>query len=83
MRSNDNDYSSVWIVIMLSFCLGLLVQLFQIKNTTPPPSFDPIPPSSSEYRYVEQRLRREGYTEKDAQMATQAILKFHKAQQRK
>jgi hypothetical protein len=88
MRSNNNDYSSVWLVIMLAFCLGLLGQLFlgqlfQNKNTTAPASFDPTPAAQSDYQRVEQRFRREGYSDSDAQTAAQAVIKFHNAQQRK
>lgn len=83
MSSNNKDYGSFWLVIMLAFCLGLLVQLFQIKNTTPPPSFDPAPTTQSDYRYVERRFQQEGYSSSDAQTAAQAVIKFHNAQQRK
>lgn len=83
MRSNDNDYSSVWLVIMVVFCFGVLAQLLQRKDTSPPPSFDPTPATQSDYRYVERRFQQEGYSSSDAQTAAQAVIKFHNAQKRK
>ena len=84
MRSNNNnDYSSVWLVIMLAFCLGMLGQLFQNKNTAATATSDPTPAAQSDYQRVEQRFRREGYSDSDAQTAAQAVIKFHNAQQRK
>lgn len=49
-------------------------------------SYVPSPSSNSnsfEHNYVKNRMKLEGYSEKDSETATRAILKFHEAQKRK
>lgn len=36
--------------------------------------------TSREHRYVEQRMRREGMSNKEARQAADAVIKFHEAQ---
>lgn len=38
--------------------------------------------NSFEHRYVKERVKLEGYSNKEAQQAADAIIKFHNAQQR-
>lgn len=36
--------------------------------------------TSSDYRYVERRMQREGMSQSEAQQAADAVIKFHEAQ---
>lgn len=39
--------------------------------------------NSFEHNYVKNRMKLEGYSDKDSETATKAILKFHEAQKRR
>ena len=49
-------------------------------------SYEPVRNSSSnsfEHNYVKNRMKLEGFSDKDSETAAKAIMKFHEAQKRK
>jgi hypothetical protein len=81
MTQNNENYGSVWPVIFVIVLVGTLLSAFTTKQISQQPT--PVDPdrSSFEHRYVKERVKLEGYSDKEAQQAADAIIKFHNAQQ--
>lgn len=81
--ANQNNGSSMFVVAIAIACVLALLGQFLPNNTTPTTTTTSSTPdrSSVEYRYVKGRFQREGYSQSDAQMAADAVIRFHEAQQ--
>lgn len=80
--SNQNNNQSMWPVFLVVLFLGSLISAMfssASSNTTTTQSYEPDT-SSREYRYVKERVKLEGYSDKEAAQAADAIMKFHNAQ---
>jgi hypothetical protein len=62
-----------WIVIFLAVVSAMFGG--GNSNTSVSPSVN-----TSEYNYVKQRVKMEGYSDQEAAQAAEAIIKFHNAQ---
>ena len=83
MSNNSSNDSGLWFWVIV---LGAVMMLGQAiggnrSSSTPASSSSSYTPSSPERTYVEQRFRREGYSDAESQQAAEAVLKFHQAQQ--
>lgn len=77
----DNNTASMWPVFLVILFLGaLLSAMFSGNSTTTRATFEPDT-TSREYRYVKERVKLEGYSDREAAQAADAIIKFHNAQQ--
>lgn len=77
----DNNTTSIWPVFFILLCLGTLLSAMFSENSTPTrATFEPDT-TSREYRYVKERVKLEGYSDREAAQAADAIMKFHNAQQ--
>lgn len=85
MAKNNESNSGIW-VFVLALAIGSAVAgLFNgggsstsSTATTYTPSVDT---NSVEYKYAKERVRLEGYSDKESAQAAEAIIKFHNAQQ--
>lgn len=79
---NTNN-KSIWPVLFIALFAGVVIQAMLTScapsdnSIVTSPSVDR---SSGEYRYAKERFRQEGYSDKDARTAADAVLKFHNAQ---
>lgn len=81
MNNKNNDFSGFWPVIFVVMILGIMFAgMFSGSTRTATQSFEPDT-SSREYRYVKERVKLEGYSDKESAQAAEAIIKFHNAQQ--
>jgi len=79
--SNQNNNASMWPFFIVLLVLGcLLAGSFSGSTTSTTQSFEPDT-SSREYRYVKERVKLEGYSDKESAEAAAAIIKFHNAQE--
>lgn len=77
---NDNTNTNIWLIIIGALVLGAIFSAGTVSNTvSTPASFDPDR-GSAEYRYAKERVKLEGYSDKEAAQAADAIIKFHNAQ---
>ena len=79
----STNSKSIWPVIFLALFAGVVVQAMVTSCAPSNSSSAPSPSvnnSSFEHRYAKERFRQEGYSDKDAQTAADAVLKFHNAQ---
>lgn len=79
--SNNKNF---WPVILIALLAGVVVQSMFIScaptsNTGNTGGFD-VDTSSFEHRYATERFKQEGYSNKDARTAADAVMKFHNAQ---
>jgi hypothetical protein len=81
MSNNNSNNGSIWPVLIVLFVIGAIVQMLTGNNSTSntTQSYDPAP-SSFEHRYVKERVKLEGYSDKEAAQAADAIMRFHEAQ---
>lgn len=80
--SNHNNNQSIWPVFLVVLFLGSLISAMfsgASSSTTTTQSYEPDT-SSREYRYVKERVKLEGYSDKESAQAADAIMKFHNAQ---
>lgn len=80
---NNDKYvgPELWSLMFIVMVLGIMFAgLFsnQINNATQ--SLEPDS-TSREYRYVKERVKLEGYSDREAAQAADAIMKFHNAQE--
>ena len=82
----NSDNKSIWPTLFVCLIAGVFVQtLFggcdsgtSSNNTSGPVSVDR---NSFEHRYAKERIKLEGYSDREASQAADAIIKFHNAQQ--
>jgi hypothetical protein len=88
-NSSTNNLSWIWWGIL---GLALLSALFKTNDSSTSSSTSGSSYSSSsapvgvdrnsfEHRYAKERVRLEGYSDREAEQAADAIIKFHNAQQ--
>lgn len=81
MSNQSNDFSGFWPVILIAMLIGIMFAgMFSGGPVSTTQSFEPDP-TSREYRYVKERVKLEGYSDREAAQAADAIMKFHNAQQ--
>lgn len=81
MNNQSNDFSGFWPVIFVAMILGIMFAgMFSGSTGSTTQSFEPDT-TSREYRYVKERVKLEGYSDREAAQAADAIMKFHNAQQ--
>jgi len=88
MTNNNNNSSSIWPLLIGIFVFGAILQILfgNISTTTSQTDADYTPTpagvdrSSFAHRYAKERVKLEGYSDKEAQQAADAITKFHNAQ---
>jgi hypothetical protein len=81
MNNANNNGFGLWPVIIIAMVLGIMFAgMFSGSTGSTTQSFTPDP-TSREYRYVKERVKLEGYSDRDAAQAADAIMKFHNAQQ--
>jgi hypothetical protein len=79
----QHDNAGIWSLIVIMFIIGTCVTMVisNITNTTSTPTATYSPDAGSfEHRYVKERVKLEGYSDKEASQAADAIMKFHNAQ---
>jgi hypothetical protein len=80
----QHDDAGIWSLMAIVFIIGTFVSMVigGVTNTssTPTQMFSPDT-GSFEHRYVKERVKLEGYSDKEASQAADAIMKFHNAQQ--
>lgn len=90
MTANNNNRGSVWPLLIGIFVFSAILQMLFGNNSATTTSntaadYTPAPAgvdrSSFEHRYAKERVKLEGYSEKESQQAADAIIKFHNAQQ--
>lgn len=88
MTNNANNNGSIWPLLIGIFIFATVLQmLFGGGSSTPTTSsnYTPSPAgvdrSSFEHRYAKERVKLEGYSDREATQAADAIIKFHNAQQ--
>jgi hypothetical protein len=78
--SRNDDTSGMWTLIAVVFAVGAIISMLTSRNTsTSTATFNPTP-DSFEYRYAKERVKLEGYSDREASQAAEAIVKFHEAQ---
>jgi hypothetical protein len=83
MSNTQNNNGSIWPVFFVVLVLGTMFSMmFSGKVSEHRANFNPEPARSSfEHRYAKERVKLEGYSDKEATQAADAIIKFHNAQQ--
>ncbi len=79
--TTDNNTTSMWPVLIIVLFVGALLSAMFSNNSTPTTATFEPDPTSREYRYVKERVKLEGYSDREAAQAADAIMKFHNAQQ--
>lgn len=80
--SNQNNGSGVWTVIIAMFVIAALISTLTgggSTSSTAPTTYSPNA-GSFEHRYVKERVKLEGYSDREASQAADAIIKFHNVQ---
>ena len=82
---NNNNSFGFFQVVFIAAILGVIIAITAACARTNAPttqSFEPAAESTSrEYRYAKERVKLEGYSDREAAQAADAIMKFHNAQQ--
>lgn len=72
----------VWVLFGLSVVVSAMTSCQGTTNSSTTQSV-PVNRNSVEHRYATERFKQEGLSQKDAQTAADAVLKFHNAQKNK
>lgn len=88
MTTNNSNRGSIWPLLIGVFLFAAVLQALFGRNSTTTSNtaaeYTPTPAgvdrSSFEHRYAKERVKLEGYSDKEAQQAADAITKFHNAQ---
>lgn len=75
-NNNENTFKTIFMALVAGLVLAAMVNGCN-STTTVAPTVDR---SSPEYRYAKERVRLEGYSDKESAQAAEAIIKFHNAQ---
>lgn len=80
----SNNNKNFWPVILIALLAGVIAQSAIVScapsvNTGNSSSFN-ADTSSFEHRYATERFKQEGYSNKDARTAADAVMKFNNAQ---
>ena len=82
--SRQQDDAGIWSLMIIMFiigtCASMLISNFTTTTNTPTATYSPDA-GSFEHRYAKERVKLEGYSDKEASQAADAIMKFHNAQQ--
>ena len=87
--TTKNNNGSIWPLLIGIFVFSAILQMLfgNSSPTTSQTAADYAPAgvdrSSFEHRYAKERVKLEGYSDKESQQAADAIIKFHNAQQNK
>jgi hypothetical protein len=74
--ANGNN-NGIWPIVLIVLGIALLGQLFSGNSAS---TSTPVNNRSPEYRYANERFKREGFSSADADEAARAVIKFHEAQ---
>jgi hypothetical protein len=77
--ANENKDSLFWPIVIIVVIVSALSQMFNRDNNTVATSYTPSN-TSAEHRYVKERVKLEGYSDKESAQAADAIIRFHEAQ---
>jgi hypothetical protein len=77
-KQTNSNGGGIWVVVGLVFAIALLGSLFGNPNNRA--TSNAVDHNSSEYRYAQERMRLEGYSDADSKTAAEAVVKFHNAQ---
>jgi hypothetical protein len=78
--NNNNNSGSLWPVFIIVLLVGsALATMLSSSVSNQTATFSPDT-TSREYRYVKERVKLEGYSDREAAQAADAIMKFHNAQ---
>jgi hypothetical protein len=77
-KQTNSNGGGVWILVGIVFAIALLGSLFGNPNNRATSNY--VNPNSPEYRYAQERMRLEGYSDADSKTAAEAVVKFHNAQ---
>lgn len=83
METNNNNGSTFWTVVfalILGSVFSSMCSSCINSTTTNSVPYQPADNSSPEYRYAKERVKLEGYSDKESAQAAEAIIKFHNAQ---
>ncbi len=81
MTQKETPYEQ-WVTVLIGIVvLAALGTLFSGNSNTNSPTVSAPSSPTTEHRYVRERFRQEGYSDREAQQAADAIIKFHNAQQ--
>jgi hypothetical protein len=79
----QHDDAGIWSLMAIVFIIGTFVSMVigGVTTTTNTPTATYSPDAGSfERRYAKERVKLEGYSDKEASQAADAIMKFHNAQ---
>lgn len=76
--NQNNGCGTVVVVVGVLTALSMMIN--SCNNNGYTPTTTPSSNNSFEHRYVKERVKLEGYSDKEAQQAADAIIKFHNAQ---
>lgn len=85
-QKTNNGTAWMWLIVL---GLAIITALFKTNNTgsstNSPTTINYAPAgvdrNSFEHRYAKERVKLEGYSDRESAQAADAILKFHNAQQ--
>jgi hypothetical protein len=79
---SKTDTNKITLPVLLgALALGIVALLLVGCADNSPSTYTPsVDRSSPEHRYAKERVKLEGYSDKEAQQAAVAITKFHNAQ---
>ena len=80
MNNSQSDKGLSFGMLLFIGVIVLMLLSAMINGNSNTQSTRTYTPSSPERRYVEQRFRVEGFSDKDSKTAADAVLKFHEAQ---
>ena len=81
--SNQNNGAGVWTIIIALFVIAAIISMLTgggSTSSTAPTTYSPSA-GSFERRYAKERVKLEGYSDRESAQAADAIIKFHNAQQ--
>ena len=77
-QSNDN--SGIWLIAIIVIAVAMFFNALGGGSSSSVTTVTNADRGSFEHRYAKERVKLEGYSDKEAQQAADAITKFHNAQ---
>lgn len=78
----NTEKNNIWPILFACLFAGLFVQALVGGCSSDTPANNPVSVDrgSFEHRYAKERVKLEGYSDREATEAADAIIKFHNAQ---